>query len=93
VRYYTGPTGPCADGPADGGDSRSGPHANGIWREPLKARSYDVDFAKRARTEAICRWFLEAAWNHAEQLGVGYNELSRQNRLWVLSRLLVQIQN
>ncbi|HTL18462.1 MAG TPA: hypothetical protein VL793_14595, partial [Patescibacteria group bacterium] len=75
------------DQPTGCGDTHSGSNAtdgsldNGIWREAIKARSYDVDFAKRARPEAICRWFLEAAWNHAEQLGVGYHELSRQNRL------------
>jgi medium-chain acyl-[acyl-carrier-protein] hydrolase len=66
----------------------SGP---GVWHERLKIHSYDVDFRKRATAEAICRSFLEAAWNHAEQLGFGYGELAKQNKLWVLARLLVQI--
>jgi acyl-ACP thioesterase len=63
----------------------------GIWLERIRAHSYDVDFAKRSSPEAICRWFLEAAWNHAEQLGIGYAHLARYNLLWVLSRLVVQI--
>jgi acyl-ACP thioesterase len=62
-----------------------------IWRESLRIHSYDVDFAKRATPVALCRAFLEAAWNHAEKLGFGYAELASQNKLWVLARLLVQI--
>jgi acyl-ACP thioesterase len=55
--------------------------------------SYDVDFRKRATPEAICRAFLEAAWNHAEDLGVGYAELAKQNKFWVLARLFVKIES
>ena len=63
----------------------------GTWQEPVQVHAYDVDFRKRATPEAICRWFLEAAWNHAERLGVGFAELAKQDQLWVLSRLFVQI--
>lgn len=64
---------------------------SGVWSERLRIHSYDVDFRKRATAEAICRFFMEAAWNHAEQLGFGYLPLAKQNQLWVLSRLLVVI--
>jgi medium-chain acyl-[acyl-carrier-protein] hydrolase len=64
----------------------------GIWRASVKIHSYDVDFRKRATIAAICRAFLEAAWNHAEHLGVGYGELAKQNRLWVLARIFVQLE-
>src|SRR5258708_26681262 len=63
----------------------------GVWRESFEVHSYDVDFRKRTTVEAICRAFLEAAWNHAGQLGIGYTELASQNRLWVLARLLIQV--
>jgi acyl-ACP thioesterase len=63
----------------------------GIWRNRLQIHSYDVDFRKLATPEALCRIFLEAAWNHAERLGFGYSTLAAQKQLWVLSRLLVQI--
>ena len=66
----------------------SGP---GIWRQRWQVRSYDVDFRKRVSAEAICRAFLDVAWNHAEQLGFGYEHLARQGLFWVLVRLLVQI--
>jgi acyl-ACP thioesterase len=61
-----------------------------IWRERLQIHSYEVDFRKRATAPSLCRAFLEAAWNHAEQLGFGYAELARQNKLWVLARLFLQ---
>jgi len=64
---------------------------SGVWRESLKVHSFDVDFRQRAAAEALCRNFLEAAWNHAEQLGIGYGELAKHNQLWVLARLLVQV--
>lgn len=67
------------------------PEDDGIWREEVRIHSYDVDFAREATLEAICRMFLEAAWNHAEALGVGFEHLAAQNRLWVLARLLIRV--
>lgn len=61
------------------------------WSEALKIKSYDVDFRRQITLESICRYFLEAAWNHAEALGVGFSQLAAAKRVWVLSRLLVQI--
>jgi acyl-ACP thioesterase len=69
----------------------SGAPAPGTWQEQVLVHAYDVDFRKCATAESICRWFLEAAWNHAEQLGVGFAALAQDNRFWVLVRLLVQI--
>lgn len=65
--------------------------APGTWQEPVLAHAYDVDFSKRASAESICRWFLEAAWNHAEHLGIGFAALAQHNQFWVLARLLVEI--
>ena len=64
----------------------------GVWRQNWQAHSYEVDFRKRATVESICRCFLDAAWNHAEQLGFGYGHLAKQGLLWVLVRLLVRIE-
>jgi acyl-ACP thioesterase len=63
-----------------------------VWTEPLRVCSDDVDFTRRATGATLCRYFLEAAWNHAEALGLGFNQLASQGRLWVLSRLLVQVE-
>ena len=64
----------------------------GLWSEQVRFHSYDVDLKRRATLAAVCRYFLEAAWNHAEQLGVGYSHLAEAGRFWVLSRLRVQVE-
>lgn len=66
--------------------------ADGIWQEAIRIHSYDVDFARQATLEAVSRLFLEAAWNHAEALGVGYAHLAQQGRFWVLVRLLIKLE-
>jgi medium-chain acyl-[acyl-carrier-protein] hydrolase len=63
-----------------------------VWSTSLQICSYDVDVTRRATVPALCRYFLEAAWNHAEALGVGFSHLAAQQRVWVLSRLLVRIE-
>jgi len=60
-----------------------------VWTESFSVRSYDVDLNRRASLPALCRYFLEAAWNHAEVLGVGFSRLADQKLFWVLSRLLI----
>lgn len=63
-----------------------------VWREQFKVHSFEVDLNQRGTLESLCRHFQEAAWNHAEHLGVGYERLSQENRVWVLARLLVKIE-
>src|SRR5882724_1138220 len=63
-----------------------------IWTETFKVHSYEVDFSQRATLRTLCHYFQEAAWNHAELLGVGYSRLQTEKRLWVLSRLLVKVE-
>jgi acyl-ACP thioesterase len=64
---------------------------NLVWVEDFKVHSYEVDFRRRAPIDKLCLYFQEAAWNHAEALGVGYNRLFKEQKLWVLSRLLVEV--
>jgi acyl-ACP thioesterase len=63
-----------------------------LWTECFKVRSYEVDAKRRATLEVVCRYLQEAAWNHAEALGVGYRLLEKQGRLWVLSRFVLRVQ-
>lgn len=63
-----------------------------LWTEQIRICSYDVDFTRRATLASLCRYFLEAAWNHAESLGVGFNYLQNQQKFWVLSRLLMELE-
>lgn len=69
----------------------SGVPAPGTWQEPVLVHAYDVDFRKCATAESICRWFLEAAWNHAEQLGIGFDAVAQHHQFWVLARLRVEV--
>jgi acyl-ACP thioesterase len=63
-----------------------------VWTEPLRICSYDVDATRRATSPTLCRYFLEAAWNHAEALGLGFTHLRSQGKFWVLARLLCEVQ-
>jgi acyl-ACP thioesterase len=62
------------------------------WTEELRIRSYDVDATRRATSLSLCRYFLEAAWNHAEALGLGFSHLRSQGKFWVLARLRLEMQ-
>jgi acyl-ACP thioesterase len=67
------------------------PENPGVWVEECKLKSFQVDFRKLASLETLCRIFQEAAWNHAEALGVGFEHLEQQQKIWALSRLLVRV--
>ena len=63
-----------------------------IWTENVKIKAHEVDFHRHATLESICRHFQEAAWNHADSLGVGYKHLKDQQKIWVLSRLQIMFE-
>ncbi len=63
-----------------------------VWTEELRIRSYDVDATRRATSLSLCRYFLEAAWNHAEALGFGFSHLQTQGKFWVLARFRFEVQ-
>lgn len=65
--------------------------ASGIWSETFVTHSYDVDLKKLAMIEGLCRRFQEAAWNHAEHLGVGFERLQQEEKIWVMSRLFIKV--
>jgi acyl-ACP thioesterase len=61
------------------------------WRTEHVIRSYDVDPHQTARLPALCRFMQEAAYHHAEHLGLGHAFLSDQGMAWVLARQRIQI--
>ena len=67
------------------------PENPSVWVEEFKLHSFQVDFRKLASLETLCRLFQEAAWNHADALGLGFEQLQQQQKIWVLSRLLVKV--
>ena len=48
--------------------------------------SYDVDPNRTVRLPALCRFMQEAAYHHAEHLGLGHSFLSARGMAWVLAR-------
>lgn len=56
------------------------------WRLEQTICSYDVDPHQTARLSALCRFMQEAAYHHAEHLGLGHDYLAERNLGWVLAR-------
>lgn len=61
------------------------------WRTEQTICSYDVDPHQTARLPALCRFMQEAAYHHAEHLGLGHSFLAAKGMAWVLARQRIQI--
>lgn len=53
--------------------------------------SFDVDANKKASLQAICRYMQEMAVLHAEKLRLGFHEMMKENRAWVLVQMIISI--
>lgn len=51
----------------------------------------DSDYKGDIRPGALVSYFIQSAWRHAEELGVGYSHLSKSGVGWVLSRFTIRI--
>jgi acyl-ACP thioesterase len=54
--------------------------------------SYVCDFTGKATLPVITSFILDAASMHAQQRGFGYEDISKDNVAWVLSRLSIEIE-
>jgi acyl-ACP thioesterase len=61
------------------------------WRAEHLICSYDVDPSCVAKLPAFCRFMQEAAYLHAEHLGVGHSQLAADGGGWVLSRMRIEV--
>ena len=57
------------------------------WNESHKVSLYKVDYLNKLRIDSFFNYLQDAASNHAETLGWGYNDLKRENLTWILSRV------
>ena len=64
-----------------------------MWRDRFTIRSYEVDVDYTIQFPVICNYLQESAWHHARNLSYGYFDLKRQNQLWVLSRIVIEIES
>ena len=57
----------------------------------LSTKSFYINRFGKLSTSFMFYQMQEIAWEHANLLGFGYNQLKIENQFWVLSRLLVKI--
>ena len=62
-----------------------------IWQETCAVRFGVIDRSDRMTLDAVFQFFQEAAISHAENLGVGREDMARSGQVWILSRMSVQI--
>jgi acyl-ACP thioesterase len=62
-----------------------------VWRETCAVRFGHIDCSDLLTLDAVFQFFQEAAISHAENLGVGREDMARARQVWILSRMSVQI--
>jgi len=62
-----------------------------VWQERFPIRFGAIDRSDRLTLNAIFQYFQEAAISHAENLGVGREDMTRTGQIWILSRMSVQV--
>lgn len=62
-----------------------------VGRFPFHIESYVCDFTGKATLPLIGNFILQAATIHAQERGFGYDEISKDNAAWVLSRLSIEM--
>ncbi len=60
-------------------------------KQNLSTKSYFINRFGKLSTSFMFWQMQEIAWEHANILGFGYNQLKKKNQFWVLSRLCVKI--
>ncbi len=61
------------------------------WQTEQTIASYEVDPHQTARLPALCRFMQEAAYRHAEHLGLGHAYLAAKGMGWVLARQRIAV--
>ena len=62
-----------------------------VWQESAPVRFGAIDKSDRLTLDAVFQFFQEAAICHAENLGVGREEMARTGQVWILSRMSVLV--
>ena len=64
-----------------------------VWHQTFEVRHSEVDASGRLKLRALADYLQEAAARHAAHIGVGVDDLACRNLLWVLSRIVIIIEN
>ena len=63
-----------------------------VWQEDFLIRFGSIDNSDRLTLDAVFNFFQEAAISHAENLGVGREDMANSGQAWILSRLSVMVE-
>lgn len=66
--------------------------ANKIWEEDFRVLTFHMDPKGKAHLTSICNFLQEGASMHAESAGFGFDNMMKNNQVWVLARLKVIIE-
>lgn len=61
------------------------------WVDQYSVQWNDCLATGFASLEAMCNYFQESAWHHADHLGFGFQKLKNTDRAWVLARISMKI--
>ncbi len=64
---------------------------NTTWEKNYTLRAGDFDKFNRIKPSAVLDLFQDAAGQHAEELGVGFEEMINRSYLWVITRIAFEI--
>ncbi|MDN5214157.1 thioesterase [Fulvivirgaceae bacterium BMA12] len=63
-----------------------------VWQESFRVKSYETDKDKSLKLHVLFYYLQECAWNHANHLQIGYQELIQQDLIWVLSKIKINME-
>ncbi len=64
---------------------------NNLWKREYTLRAGDFDKFNRIKPSAVLDLFQDAAGQHAEEIGVGFEAMLSRSYLWVLTRVKFEI--
>ena len=62
-----------------------------IWEKEYYLRASDFDKFYHIKPSAVLDLFQDAAGQHADEIGVGFNEMLKRSYLWVLTKIKFKI--
>jgi len=65
---------------------------NQYWTDNYRINSYEVDARGNMPIYSLGKFMQETAYNHAKHLSFGFKDLQDKNLFWVLSRLIIKIE-
>ncbi|MCL2185204.1 MAG: thioesterase [Treponema sp.] len=80
----------CTNGICDAANPKAIDKVN-VWQEDFLIRFGAIDRSDRMTLDAVFEFFQEAAICHAENLGVGREDMAQTGQAWVLSRMSVVV--